>query len=133
MQLIDLALQFGKILPMHETIDDILMHAVLAMGEILDHTMPMQHLDHAGQMALQRRGRSAAGFGFSHRALAFRHAGTWQGSGREFGGPSSRHCGCYGLLTDHTRPIGNCMEIAAEAVTREAADDTPRGRICRAM
>ena len=56
MQLVDFTLQLGKILPVHEVVDDIVACTNLATSNVFHQTMAIQHGDHARQTALQWRG-----------------------------------------------------------------------------
>ena len=65
--------------------DGLAIHRPFAVGQFLDESMSIQHVAHAGQMALQLRGRTGAGLDFSHHALAFRHACARQDQGMSVG------------------------------------------------
>ena len=83
MQLVDLRLQLGEGESMD--FDSLVIHRAFAIGELLDQAMSIQHVAHAGQVALQLRGWTGAGLGFSHHALAVRHACARQDQGMSVG------------------------------------------------
>ena len=52
-QIIELALQLGEVLPMHQTFDAVLVVAFLAMGKVFDQSVPLQQLDDLSESVLQ--------------------------------------------------------------------------------
>src|SRR5690606_17678117 len=78
-QLIEFALQLGKVLPMHQVLDPVLVLTLLAMGQALDQLVAMQQIDHLSQAILQAFLR-LFGFYFSHTARSTPAAGRAAGS-----------------------------------------------------
>ncbi|MCY1523508.1 hypothetical protein D9M68_584080 [compost metagenome] len=66
-QLIELALQLDQVLPVDEVLDEILVLALLTMGQVFHQLVAMQQIDYLGQAVLQALLR-LLGFYFSHIA-----------------------------------------------------------------
>ncbi|MNN57451.1 hypothetical protein D3C81_1724410 [compost metagenome] len=52
-QVVELALQFGQILAVHQIFHQLVVAAFLAVGQLLDQSLPVQQVDHLSQAILQ--------------------------------------------------------------------------------